>query len=70
MKSYDVISAIIGAVLLLSVIGSAVFLAYEKIIDGPAIIAILVSIVSLAAGALAVHSGVKAGATAAKTNGS
>ena len=65
MNGADVASGLIGGVLLLSVLAGTVFLAYKHIIDGPATVAILSSIISLAGGALAVHSGVKAGAKAA-----
>jgi hypothetical protein len=61
----DVISGLFGCILLLAVLSGTVFLAYKHIIDGPATVAILSSIISLAGGALAVHSGVKAGAKAA-----
>jgi hypothetical protein len=52
-------------VLLIAVLASIVFLAHEKIIDGPATVGIITTIVTLAGGALAVHSGVKAGSKAA-----
>lgn len=65
MTTADVISGVLGTLLLLAVLAGTIFLAYRHIIDGPATVAILSSIISLAGGALAVHSGVKAGAKAA-----
>ncbi len=65
MNTADIISGFFGCILLLAVIGGTIFLANRHIIDGPATVAILSSIISLAGGALAVHSGVKAGARAA-----
>lgn len=64
---YHPINAIASFVLLLAVLGSVVYLSKEKIIDGEAAIGIITSIVTLAGGAIAVHSGVKAGARAAKS---
>lgn len=56
----------IGAyLLLLTVLGAIVFLAHTGVINGEAAVGILTSIVTLAGGALAVHTGVKAGADAA-----
>ena len=59
------IVAIIGGVLLLGVIASAVALAFHGTVSGDAVLALLGGIVAVGTGALAVHTGVNAGANAA-----
>lgn len=61
----DSMSTISGAVLLLAVLAGVFALCWHGSITGGAALGVVGTVIGIAGGAFAVHSGVKAGATAA-----
>lgn len=59
------ILVICGAAILVAVVGAAVALAFNGNVGGDAVLALLGSVVAIGGGAIAVHTGVTAGAKAA-----